>query len=134
MRHTRTEQQDARVRGFRTRREVLGHDHVDRAQAGATPETAVFQDFITRYAWGDVWSREQLDRRSRSIATLSALVAIGNEHELPMHIRAARRHGLSVEEIGEVFLHVGLYVGVPKANAAFTVLREVIAEERHPTD
>lgn len=121
---------DPRVRGFATRREVLGDDHVDRAQASAGPETALFHDFITRYAWGDVWSREQLDRRSRSVATLSALVALGNEHELPMHIRAARRHGLSVEEIGEIFLHVGLYVGLPRANGAFGVLRQVVAEDQ----
>lgn len=134
VRHTRSEQEETRIRGFRTRREVLGREHVDRAQAGSTPETAVFQDFITRYAWGDVWSREQLDRRSRSIATLSALVAIGNEHELPMHIRAARRHGLSVEEIGEVLLHVGLYVGLPHANGAFAILRQVVAEDRETDD
>ena len=130
-RHIRSGRDDSRVRGFRTRREVLGDAHVDAAQARSTPETAVFQDFITRYAWGDVWSREQLDRRSRSIATLAALVAIGNEHELAMHIRAARRHGLSVEEIGEVFLHVGIYAGVPHSNAAFGVLRAVLAEDSH---
>lgn len=122
--------EDARARGYQTRREVLGDAHVDLAQAGTTPETLPFQEFITKYAWGEVWSREQLDRRSRSIATLAALVAIGNEHELPMHIRAAAKHGLSFEEIGEVFLQVGVYAGVPKANAAFQALKnEVAAEE-----
>lgn len=130
VRDSQTVSDDPRVRGFRTRREVLGHDHVDRAQVSAGPETALFHDFITRYAWGGVWSREQLDRRSRSVATLSALVALGNEHELPMHIRAARRHGLSVEEIGEVFLHAGVYVGLPRANRAFSILRQIVAEDR----
>lgn len=119
----------SRVRGFATRREVLGDEHVDRAASAATPETAVFQDFITRYAWGEVWSRDVLDRRSRSIATLASLVAQGNEHELPMHIRAARRHGLSFDEIAEVFLHVAVYVGLPKANAALAVMRDIARVE-----
>jgi 3-oxoadipate enol-lactonase/4-carboxymuconolactone decarboxylase len=125
---------DPRIRGFRTRREVLGNEHVDRAQSGATPETAIFQDFITRYAWGEIWSRPQLDRRSRSIATLSALVALGNDHELAMHIRVARRHELSWDDIGEVFLHAAIYVGLPNANQAFTVLRQVVAEEQKSED
>jgi len=125
---------DPRTRGFRTRREVLGDAHVDRAQAGSTPETAIFQDFITRYAWGEIWSRPELDRKTRSIATLSALVAQGSGHELPMHIRAARRHGLSWEEIGEVFLHVAVYAGLPRANQAFSLLRQVVAEEQESDD
>lgn len=127
--NTASTQEDPRVRGFRTRREVLGDEHVTRSQLSAAPENALFQEFITRYAWGDVWSREDLDRRSRSIATLSVLVAMGSEHELPMHIRAAQRHGLSVEEIGEIFLHVSLYAGLPRANAAFAILGQVVAED-----
>lgn len=122
---------ESRLRGFKTRREVLGDEHVDNAQKKTTPETVLFQDFITKYAWGEVWSRDQLDRRSRSISTLSTLVAIGNEHELPMHIRAARKHGLTFEEIGEIFLQVGVYAGVPKANTAFSALSKAQDDENN---
>jgi 4-carboxymuconolactone decarboxylase len=115
--------------GDRVRREVLGDEHVDRAQANTTPFTAPFQDFITRYAWGEVWSRPGLDRRSRSMITLAALTALRAEGELELHVRAARRNGLTDEEIAEVLLHTAVYAGVPAANAAFAVARRVLEEE-----
>jgi 4-carboxymuconolactone decarboxylase len=108
---------------------VLGDEHVDRAQAAATDFTAPFQDFITRYAWGEVWSRPGLDRRSRSMITLAALTAVRAEGELELHVRAARRNGLTAEEIAEVLLHTAVYAGVPAANAAFAVARRVLEEE-----
>jgi 4-carboxymuconolactone decarboxylase len=110
------------------RRAVLGDAHVDRAVSGTTEFTAPFQDFITRYAWGDVWTRPGLDRRTRSIVTLTALTALGHENELAMHVRAAVRNGLSAEEIGEVLLHTAVYAGVPAANTAFAVAQRVLAE------
>jgi 3-oxoadipate enol-lactonase / 4-carboxymuconolactone decarboxylase len=115
--------------GMRTRRQVLGDAHVDRAVAATTPQTAPFQDFITRYAWGDVWSRPGLGRRERSVATLAVLVADSHEHELRMHIRAARRNGLTGDEIAEVMLHTALYAGLPPANRALAILTEVLAED-----
>ena len=114
--------------GERIRREVLGDEHVDRAQAKATPFTAPFQDFITRYAWGEVWSRPGLDRRTRSAITLAALTATRSEGELELHLRAALRNGLSPEEIAEVLLHTAVYAGVPAANAAFAVAQRVLEE------
>ncbi len=118
----------AHARGMRTRRGVLGDAHVDRAIAGTTPETAAFQDFITRYAWGDVWSRPGLSRRERSIATLASLVTGGHEAELRMHVRAALRNGLSPDEISEVLLHTALYAGLPPVNSGLAIAREVFAE------
>jgi 4-carboxymuconolactone decarboxylase len=115
--------------GERTRREVLGDEHVDRAQAKATEFTQPFQDFITRYAWGDVWSRPGLDRRQRSMITLAALTAVRAEGELELHVRAALRNGLTPEEISEVLLHTAVYAGVPAANAAFAVAQRVLEEE-----
>jgi 4-carboxymuconolactone decarboxylase len=115
--------------GERTRREVLGDEHVDRAQASTTAFTEPFQEFITRYAWGEVWSRPGLDRRSRSMITLAALCALRAEGELELHVRAARRNGLTEEEIAEVLLHTAVYAGVPAANAAFAVARRVLEEE-----
>jgi 4-carboxymuconolactone decarboxylase len=114
--------------GMAVRREVLGDAHVDRAVAGTTPFTAPFQDFITRYAWGSVWTRPGLDRRTRSAITLALLVALGHEEELAMHVRAARRNGLTAEEIGEVLLHTAVYAGVPAANSAFAVAQRVLDE------
>src|SRR6185295_15732065 len=102
-------------RGMEVRREVLGDAHVDAAIAGTTPFTADFQEFITRYAWGDIWSRPGLDRRARSCITLTALIALGHQHELPMHVRAALRNGLTPDEIGEVILQSAIYCGVPAA-------------------
>lgn len=116
--------------GMVVRREVLSDAHVDRAIAGTTELTADFQDFITRVAWGDVWSRPGLDRRSRSVAVLTALIALGHEEELAMHLRAALRNGLTVDEIKEVILQAGVYCGVPAANTAFRIAKDVFAEER----
>jgi 3-oxoadipate enol-lactonase/4-carboxymuconolactone decarboxylase len=115
--------------GMAVRREVLGDAHVDRAVAATTPFTAPFQDFITRYAWGEVWSRPGLDRRTRSAVTLAMLVALRAEDELALHVRAALRNGLQPAEIGEVLLHAAVYAGVPAANAAFAVARRVLDEE-----
>ena len=116
--------------GIRVRREVLGDDHVDRAIARTTPFNAEFQDLITRYAWGEIWTRPGLDRRSRSMITLTALVARGHHEELAMHLRAALRNGLSVDEIKEVLLQTAVYCGVPDANTAFRVAQEVLEEDR----
>jgi 4-carboxymuconolactone decarboxylase len=115
--------------GMRTRREVLGDEHVDRAIAGTDDFTAEFQDLITRYAWGEIWTRPGLDRRTRSCITLTALVALGHLHELEMHVRAARRNGLTADEIKEVLLQAAIYCGVPAANSAFAVAQRVLAEE-----
>ena len=124
-----SEEPDERhARGMEVRRAVLGDAHVDRAVERTTPFTESFQDFITRYAWGDVWSRPGLDRRTRSIVTLTALVATGREHELEMHVRAALRNGLTPDEIGEVLLHCAVYCGVPAANGAFAIAQGVFDE------
>jgi 3-oxoadipate enol-lactonase / 4-carboxymuconolactone decarboxylase len=112
--------------GMAVRRQVLGDEHVDRAMAGTTEFTADFQDLITRYAWGTIWTRPGLDRRSRSIITLTALVARGHHDELAMHLRAARRNGLSDDEIKEVLLQTAIYCGVPDANTAFRIAKEVL--------
>jgi 4-carboxymuconolactone decarboxylase len=118
---------------MRVRREVLGDEHVDAAVEATTPDTAAFQDLITRYAWGEIWARPGLDRRTRSAITLMALVALNRERELEMHIRAALRTGLSREEIGEVLLHSAIYCGVPAANGAFAIFRQVLAEKEGGT-
>lgn len=115
--------------GMSVRREVLSDEHVDRAVANTTELTADFQDFITRVAWGDIWSRPGLDRRSRSVAVITALIALGHHEELAMHLRAALRNGLTVDEIREVILQAGLYCGVPAANTAFRIASEVFAAE-----
>jgi 4-carboxymuconolactone decarboxylase len=115
--------------GIKARREVLGDAHVDRAIESTTDFTAPFQDFITRYAWGAVWTRDGLDRRTRSCITLAVLTALGREHEIAMHVRAARTNGLSHEEIAEVLLHTAVYAGVPAANAAYSIAQRVLAEE-----
>jgi len=115
--------------GMRVRREVLGDAHVDRATAAITPETADFQDFITRYAWGEVWARPQLTRQQRSIATLASLVTGGHENELRMHVRAALRNGLTRTEIAEVIHHTAIYAGLPAANSALAIMRDVFTEE-----
>ncbi|MET9506467.1 3-oxoadipate enol-lactonase [Streptomyces sp. NPDC006622] len=115
--------------GMRVRREVLGDAHVDRAQARQTPFTARFQDFISRYAWGEIWTDPTLSRRERSMITLTALVAHGHYDELAMHVRAARHNGLTPEEIGAVLLQTAVYCGVPAANSAFATAQRVLAEE-----
>jgi 4-carboxymuconolactone decarboxylase len=108
-------------RGMTVRREVLGDDHVDRAIASTDQFTADFQALITRYAWGDVWARPGLDRRTRSCVTLALLAGLGCEEEFEMHLAAAARNGVTHDEIGEVLLHVAVYAGVPKANRAFAI-------------
>jgi 4-carboxymuconolactone decarboxylase len=120
---------DDRDQGMQVRREVLGDEHVDRAIAGTTPFTQPFQELITRYAWGAVWSRPGLDRRTRSCVTLALLVALRAEHELAMHVRAALRNGVTPDEIGEVLLQTAVYAGVPAANRAFAIAQEVLAEQ-----
>lgn len=115
--------------GMSVRRAVLGDAHVDRAVANTTPFTAPFQDLITRYAWGEIWTRPGLDRRTRSCITLTALVAHGHLDELAMHVRAARTNGLTADEIGEVLLQSAIYCGVPAANSAFAVAKRVLDEE-----
>jgi 3-oxoadipate enol-lactonase / 4-carboxymuconolactone decarboxylase len=114
--------------GMGVRRAVLGDAHVDRATAAATDLTREFQQFITEYAWGGVWTRPGLDRRMRSVGVLTALIARGHHEELAMHVRAARRNGLSVEEIKEVVLQSAIYCGVPDANTAFRIAQQVLAE------
>lgn len=114
--------------GMAVRREVLGDEHVDRATAGITEVTAEFQEFITRYAWGGIWTRDALDRRSRSIVTLTALVAGRHFEELEFHLGAALRNGLTREEIVEVLLQTAVYCGVPAANSAFAVAKRVLGE------
>ncbi|MDD7938765.1 4-carboxymuconolactone decarboxylase [Actinomycetospora lutea] len=114
--------------GEEVRRAVLGDDHVDRAVANTDDVTADYQDFITRYAWGGIWTRPGLGRRERSIVTLSVLAALHHDGELGMHVRAARRNGLTREEIQEVLLQVGVYAGVPAANRAFAVAQRVLGE------
>ena len=116
------------AQGMRVRRAVLSDAHVDRATASMTEFTADFQDFITRTAWGDIWSRPGLDRRSRSVAVLTAMIALGHHDEFEMHVRAARRNGLTVAEIKEVILQAGLYCGVPAANTAFKLAERVLRE------
>ncbi|MPY78947.1 MAG: 4-carboxymuconolactone decarboxylase [Actinophytocola sp.] len=123
---------DSYVEGMAVRREVLGDEHVDRAVAGTTEFTSVFQDYITRAAWGAVWGRDGLDRRTRSCVTLALLTALGCENELPMHVRAAVRNGLSAAEISEVLLQTGVYAGVPRANAAFAIAQRTLAELGDP--
>ena len=120
---------DAHERGMKVRREVLGDAHVDEAVARTTGFTADFQDLINRYAWGEIWTRPGLDRRTRSTIALTALIAVGRMDELPMHVRAALRNGLSENEIKEVLLQTAVYCGVPAANTAFAVAARVLDEE-----
>ncbi|WP_104525667.1 4-carboxymuconolactone decarboxylase [Blastococcus atacamensis] len=119
-----------REAGMRTRREVLGDAHVDRAVAGVTPFTAGFQDFITRVAWGDVWQRPELSRRDRSLMTLSITIALRHWEEFALHVRAAKNNGLSDEEIGAVIQHAAVYAGVPAANHAYKVAGPILDELR----
>jgi len=114
--------------GMEVRREVLGAEHVDRATANASELTTEFQQLITEYAWGTVWTRPGLDRRSRSMITLTALIALGHDEELALHLRAARTNGLTVDEIKEVLLQTAIYCGVPAANTAFRIAQQVLEE------
>jgi 4-carboxymuconolactone decarboxylase len=115
--------------GMRIRREVLGDEHVDRAVDRTTDFTRDFQELITRYAWGEIWARPGLDRKMRSCITLTALVALGRDEELALHVRAALRNGLSADEVKEVLLQTAIYCGVPAANAAFAVAQRVLDEK-----
>ena len=119
-------------RGMEVRRAVLGDAHVDAAIARTTDLTAEFQSLITRYAWGEIWARPGLDRRIRSCITLTALVALGRNEELAMHVRAALRNGLTRDEIKEVLLQCAVYCGVPAANTAFAVAQRVLEGEERP--
>ena len=112
--------------GERTRREVLGDDHVDRALGGASDYARPFQDYLTRVAWGEVWARPGLERLTRSCLTIALLTALKAEGELPMHVRAALRNGVTPEEIREVIIHAGLYAGIPTANAAMKIADETL--------
>src|SRR5690606_5271659 len=123
---------ELREAGMVVRREVLGDAHVDRATAGATDLTAEFQDFITEYAWGGIWTRPGLDRRSRSLITLTAPIARGHREELAMRRRAARTNGVTVEEIKELILQSAIYCGVPDANTAFRIAQQTLEPEQGP--
>jgi 4-carboxymuconolactone decarboxylase len=114
--------------GMRTRREVLGDEHVDRAVESTTEFTREFQDFITRYAWGEIWTRPGLDRKTRSAIALTALIALGHDEEFALHVRAALRNGMTPEEIKEVVLQSAIYCGVPAANTAFKIAQAVLDE------
>jgi 4-carboxymuconolactone decarboxylase len=114
--------------GMEVRREVLGPEHVDRATAQASELTREFQELITEYAWGAIWTRPGLDRRSRSMITLTALVALGHDEELALHLRAAITNGLTVDEIKEVLMQTAIYCGVPAANTAFRIAQQVLEE------
>jgi 4-carboxymuconolactone decarboxylase len=120
---------DRHDQGMQLRRAVLGDEHVDRAVEGTTKFTEDFQDLITRYAWGEIWTRSGLDRRMRSAITMTALVARGHYEELALHVRAALRNGMTPDEIAEVLLHSAIYCGVPAANSAFKVAQQVLKEE-----
>ena len=119
--------------GMRVRREVLGPEHVDRATENATDFTRDFQELITEYAWGTIWTRPGLDRRTRSLITITAMVARGHHEELALHLRAALRNGVTVDEIKETLLHSAVYCGVPDANTAFRIAQDVLAAPS-PTD
>lgn len=116
------------ARGMRVRREVLGDEHVDRAVAATTEFTEPFQDLITRYAWGEIWSRPGLSRAERSLVTVALLAALQHEQELAMHVKAAVRNGVTPEQIREVLLQVAVYAGVPTANRAFPIAQRALAE------
>ena len=116
--------------GMKVRREVLGDAYVDAALEKTTPFTSDFQDFITRYAWGEVWTLPGLDRRTRSVVTLTALMARGHHEELATHVEGALRNGLTEDEIKEVLLHGAIYCGVPAANSAFAVARRIIESRK----
>jgi 4-carboxymuconolactone decarboxylase len=124
------EEKERYHKGLETRREVLGKEHVDRSQANLTEFNAPFQEFITRYAWGEIWERAGLTRRERSLITLAMLVALNREPEFRMHIRAAINNGVTTDEIREVLIHAGIYCGLPAANAAIQAAEQVIRETR----
>lgn len=120
--------------GMKVRREVLGDDHVDRAEANKTAFDADFQRFITEMAWGSVWARPNLDRKTRHLITIAMLAALGKENELAMHLRATQNTGVTAEDVKEALLHVAVYAGVPAANAAFAVAKRFYGEQAGPAD
>ena len=119
---------DKRQKGMEVRREVLGNAHVDRAEASRTPLTDEFQDLLTRYAWGEIWTRPGLDRRTRSCITVAMLVALNRNDELALHMQAALTNGVTVDELKEILLQTAIYCGVPAANTTFGVAATVLAE------
>jgi 4-carboxymuconolactone decarboxylase len=122
---------ERRQTGFTVRRAVLGDAHVDRAEASKTPFNTDFQDFITRYAWGEIWSRPGLSRHTRSLITISMLIGLNRPDELRMHLAAAFNNGVTEEELKEIILHSSLYCGLPAANSAYHLAAEVLAESAH---
>jgi 4-carboxymuconolactone decarboxylase len=114
--------------GLKVRRAVLGEAHVERAQAAENEFNSVFQDLITRYAWGEIWTRPGLPRKTRSLITIAMMVALNRGDELKMHIRGALQNGVTREELREVLLQTAVYCGVPAANAAFHLAEEVLSE------
>ncbi|MGB7480257.1 MAG: 4-carboxymuconolactone decarboxylase [Burkholderiaceae bacterium] len=121
------DEQERHAAGMAVRRAVLGDAHVDRAQAARTPLTGEFQDLITRYAWGEIWTRPGLPRHTRSLLTIAMMVALNREQELKLHLRAAANNGVSRDEIKEVLLQTAIYCGVPAANSAFHMAQEIFA-------
>src|SRR5438045_9648609 len=121
--------EERHVRGMKVRREVLGDEHVDREQASATSFSKDFQDLLTRYAWGEIWARPGLDRRTRSCITVAMTVALNRPEELALHLRGALRNGVTVDELREILLQTAVYCGVPAANSAFRVAEEVLGSE-----
>ena len=121
--------EDLDPEGVKVRREVLGDEHVDNAIANTTEFTEPFQTYITKAAWRDVWGRDGLDRKTRSAVVLAVLTALKHEHEIPMHVRAAIKHGMTPAEIGEVLLETGMYAGVPTANRAFAIAQRTLEED-----
>src|ERR1700674_340568 len=119
---------DKRQKGMEVRREVLGNAHVDRAEASRTPLTDEFQDLLTRYAWGEIWTRPGLDRRTRSCITVAMLVALNRNEELALHMRGALNNGVTADELKEILLQAAIYCGGPAANSAFGVAAKVLAE------
>lgn len=124
--------EERRARGMKVRREVLGNEYVDQSQSRATDLTREFQDLITRYAWGEIWTRPGLDRKTRSCITVAMIVALNRPAELALHLRGALRNGVTVDELREVLLQTAVYCGVPAANAAFKVAEEVLGDEFEP--
>ena len=116
------------IKGIKTRREVLGNEHVERSVKNTNKIDERFQDFITEGAWGTLWSNEKLSRRDRSLITISLLAAIGHHEELEMHFNASKNTGATFDEISEVLMHVAVYAGVPASNSAFKILKKVFKE------
>jgi 4-carboxymuconolactone decarboxylase len=125
---------DRYEQGMKIRRQVLGDRHVDQAEANKTGFDADFQRFITEAGWGSIWSRPGLDRKSRHLVTLAIVAALGNEHELAMHVRATRNTGVTPDELKEVLHHVAVYAGFPAANTAFAIAKRIVAELEAPAD